>query len=189
MTRKLCAVLTVMTSSFLFFSCDNFAFNLTFDSGFANGNGISFGDVPQNIKERVVYYAMRYAESDTYYKYGGQDPLRAIGIDCSGLVVMCYTYALEGTGYNLLLPDMSAAYMHENASDVTYNPEPGDLVFMGDTNSSTINHIGIFTRKIGSEVYFIDSTSSGSINGVSERHYSEDNEKIKVIKPTVYNNC
>jgi len=178
MKKKIGFVLFSLFCLFLVFACDNFNFSINFDISDWLEENSSSGEIPEDIKDRVVYYARKYEEADTYYKYGGQDPLRAIGIDCSGLVVMCYKYALEGTGYTLIKSDMNTTYMKDYASDVTYNPEPGDLVFMGDANSSKINHVGIFVKKIGSEVYFIDSSSSGS-TGVYERHYSEFDKKIK----------
>ncbi|MBQ0051042.1 MAG: hypothetical protein KBT11_03140 [Treponema sp.] len=49
---------------------------------------------PEFIRERAFEFARLYAESETEYFYGGQEPLRAIKIDCSGLVVMAYKYAL-----------------------------------------------------------------------------------------------
>ena len=136
-------------------------------------------DCPEEIAAQAFEYAKKYAAADTEYGYGKQDPLRSIKIDCSGLVIMCYTYALEGTGYALIEPDMASAYMYENAATLTDNPRHGDLIFMGDANSSKINHIAIFDRFEGDQVYFIDSTSQAKINGVSERHYARTNKKIK----------
>lgn len=137
-------------------------------------------DCPEEIAAQAFEYAKKYAAADTEYGYGKQDPLRAIKIDCSGLVIMCYTYALEGTGYTLIQPDMASAYMYENAATLTDNPRHGDLIFMGDdSNDPSIFHIAIFDRFEGDQVYFIDSTSQGKINGVSERHYAKTNKKIK----------
>lgn len=138
---------------------------------------IKEGEIPETIKERVVYYAVQYKNADTDYKYGAQDPLYSIKVDCSGLVIRCYKYALQNTGYELLLSDMSSSYMYTDASYHTDNPEPGDLVFMGEENSSTINHVGIFTKRIGDKIYFIDSTDY--YGGVTERSLSRTSKKIK----------
>lgn len=81
----------------------------------------SFGDyeivdAPDRICEAAYQFAKLYEEAETEYAWGGQDPLRAIQMDCSGLVVMCYKYALVDTKYSLLASDMTAAYMHESAA-------------------------------------------------------------------------
>ena len=140
-------------------------------------------DCPEEIAAQAFEYAKKYAAADTEYGYGKQDPLRAIKIDCSGLVIMCYTYALEGTGYTLIQPDMASAFMYENAATFTTTPRRGDLIFMGNlgpdgTAPTKVSHIAIFDRFEGDQVYFIDSTEQGSISGVSERHYAKTNKKI-----------
>lgn len=137
------------------------------------------GGCPSRIAASAFEYAKKYAAADTQYKYGAQDPLRAIQIDCSGLVIRCYGYALQNTEYSLLKSDMSSSYMYQNASFHTTTPRHGDLIFMGEENSSSITHIGIFDRFEGDQVYFIDATNQSRINGVSERHYSKTNRKIK----------
>ena len=187
--KKYFIVLFLIITSLLFFSCD-FIFIVddiidilqneeTSDNSSENSDyKTTVSDkIPTSIKERVVYYATLYRDSDTEYKYGGQDPLRSIKVDCSGLIIRCYQYALEGTEYELLRNDMSSSYIYESASNYVTEPEPGDLVFMGDTNSSKINHIGIFTKKIGNTIYFIDSTEYA--HGVSEHSYDINNSKIK----------
>ena len=154
--------------------------------------GFSFGEpgiveCPANIAARVYDYAVKYSEADTEYQWGGQDPLRAIQVDCSGLVIRCYQYALEGTGYSLLLPDMSSAYMYENAATLVPLEflRPGDLIFMGEKNSSNITHIAIYARTEGDTIYFIDSTEKSSegkapaVNGVTERSYSRTDKRFK----------
>ena len=171
----------LLLSLFLMFS----SCTITLDFGDDNrpaptkANNSPVIDCPEEIAAQAFEYAKKYAAADTEYGYGKQDPLRSIKIDCSGLVIMCYTYALEGTGYALIEPDMASAYMYENAATLTDNPRHGDLIFMGDANSSKINHIAIFDRFEGDQVYFIDSTSQAKINGVSERHYDRTNKKIK----------
>lgn len=187
--KKYFIVLFLIITSLLFFSCD-FIFIVddiidilqkeeTSDNSSENSDyKTTVSDkIPTSIKERVVYYATLYRDSDTEYKYGGQDPLRSIKVDCSGLIIRCYQYALEGTEYELLRNDMSSSYIYESASNYVTEPEPGALVFMGDANSSKINHIGIFTKKIENTIYFIDSTEYG--HGVSERSYDINNSKIK----------
>ncbi|MBR4998986.1 MAG: C40 family peptidase [Clostridia bacterium] len=174
-------------------SCDNLTISITigsdnsFPSWETDFDSDSYFDsyieepCPTDIKNLVVEYANKYKEADTEYEYGGQDPLKAIKIDCSGLVIRCYSYALEGTDYELMLPDMNTTYLYQNAtySISEENLEPGDLIFMGDADSNEVNHVGIYTRKFFNKIYFIDSTSVGTTTGVSERNYSKTDAKIK----------
>ena len=129
-----------------------------------------------HIRKKALEYAQEYCRVDTEYYYGGQDMIRAIKVDCSGMVINCYKYAIANTGYKLLFDDTTAANLYSKFSDHTTNPKPGDLIFMGDTNSKTVNHIGIFVKKQGSTVYFIDATEG---KGVAERNYDINNSKIK----------
>ncbi|MBQ1972514.1 MAG: C40 family peptidase, partial [Treponema sp.] len=122
-------------------------------------------------------YAKWYCQEDTKYVYGGQDPIpRVLKVDCSGMVINCYKYAVENTKYKLPFNDTTAANLHSTFSIRTDTPQPGDMIFMGETNSSKISHIGIFEKKVGSTIYFIDATDG---KGVSQRSYDKSNSKIK----------
>lgn len=109
--KKYFIVLFLIITSLLFFSCD-FIFVVDDIIDILQNKETSdyktpvSDKIPTSIKERVVYYATLYRDSDTEYKYGGQDPLRSIKVDCSGLIIRCYQYALEGTEYELLRNDM-----------------------------------------------------------------------------------
>lgn len=139
-------------------------------------------NAPKDIKTRAFHFAELYRDSDTEYELGGQSPVRAaIKIDCSGLIIMCYKYALVDTKYQLIENDMTSAYMYKNAADITTTPEQGDLIFMGEIGTNEITHIAIFDREENGEIYFIDSTDNGTVSGVSERHYKKDNEKFKAF--------
>ncbi len=137
---------------------------------------------PAEIAAKVFEYARKYEKADTVYKMGGQDSLRAIAVDCSGLVVMCYRYALEGSGYSLLLSDMSSSYMCNNASthiDFTQLRQ-GDLIFMGDKGESkTVNHVAIFDCIKDGRIYFIDATDKSGLNGVGRRSYPKNDSHFK----------
>ena len=135
----------------------------------------------QKIKNRAFEFAKLYQSSETEYVYGAQDPLRSIKIDCSGLVIMCYKYALVDTKYTLVVSDMSSSYIYENASKITDSPEQGDLIFMGEENSDRITHIAIFDKEENGNIYFIDSTENDTINGVSQRYYEKNNPKFKAF--------
>ena len=62
----------------------------------------------------------------------------------------------------------------------------GDLIFMGESDSSRITHIAIFDRIENGAVYFIDSTQKDTdgdgvddINSVTERNYEVSDKRLK----------
>lgn len=137
-------------------------------------------DCPTEIISRAFKFAELYEKEDTVYEWGGEDPLRnTIGIDCSGLVIMCYKYAMVDTEYKLLNEDMTAQNIHDYASTKksVSSVQKGDLVFIGPEGSKEITHIGFFEKYENNKVYILDS-SSGS-NGVHYNTYSVDSKKIK----------
>lgn len=137
-------------------------------------------DCPTEIISRAFKFAELYEKEDTVYEWGGEDPLRnTIGIDCSGLVIMCYKYAMVDTEYKLLNEDMTAQNIHDYASTKksVETVQKGDLVFIGPEGSKEITHIGFFQKYEDNIVYILDS-SSGS-NGVHYNTYSVDSKKIK----------
>ena len=151
-------------------------------SGDTTGERVT--DCPDDIAQRAFRFAELYAGSDTGYELGGQSPLRsAIMIDCSGLVVMCYKYAMVDTRYSLLLDDMSAAYMYEHTSRSIplAQVRKGDLIFMGESGSSNISHIALFDEEKDGNISFIDSTEKEGINGVSRRSYPKNDGRFKAF--------
>lgn len=154
----------------IFASCKNFC----------GGGGDDFTviDAPAEIADRAFSFAKLYEESETSYDWGAQDPVRSIKIDCSGLVVMCYKYALVDTKYQLLVSDMTSDYIYRNASSRIDKSQlrKGDLIFMGENNK--VSHIAIFEKLENGNIYFIDSTEKDNINGVTRRFYNEDDEKF-----------
>ncbi len=144
-------------------------------------------DAPKEIKDRAFAFAELYRDSETEYGWGGQDPVRSIKVDCSGLVVMCYKYALVDTKYSLLFDDSNCADMCSKYSTPTTKPEHGDLIFMGAVDSPEISHMAIYDREDeDGNIHFIDSTErqkdsvwSKDVNGVTERYYHKTNGRIK----------
>lgn len=138
-------------------------------------------DCPTEIITRAFKFAQLYEKEDTVYEWGGEDPLRnTIGIDCSGLVIMCYKYAMVDTSYKLIKEDMTAQDIHDYASTKksVSSAQKGDLVFIGANNSTKdITHIGFFEKYENNKVYILDS-SSGS-NGVHYNTYSVDSKMLK----------
>ena len=147
-------------------------------------------DAPDSISERAYSFAELYEQSDTEYHLGGQDPVRAIQIDCSGLIVMCYKYALVDTKYQLLVSDMTANYMYTNASTHIDKADlkKGNLIFMGEAGSNLVTHIALFEKIENGRIYFIDSTQKDTngdgindIDGVTYRDYPEDDSRFKAF--------
>ena len=137
-------------------------------------------DCPTEIISRAFKFAELYEKEDTVYEWGGEDPLRnTIGIDCSGLVIMCYKYAMVDTEYKLLNEDMTAQNIHDYASTKksVSSVQKGDLVFIGPEGSKEITHIGFFEKYEDNIVYILDSSSDS--NGVHYNTYSVDSKKIK----------
>lgn len=137
-------------------------------------------DCPTEIISRAFKFAELYEKEDTVYEWGGEDPLRnTIGIDCSGLVIMCYKYAMVDTEYKLLNEDMTAQNIHDYASTKKSvgTVQKGDLVFIGPEGSKEITHIGFFQKYEDNIVYILDSSSDS--NGVHYNTYSVDSKKIK----------
>lgn len=150
--------------------------------------GYSEINAPAEIAERAFRFAELYEEADTEYDLGGQDAVRsAIKIDCSGLVIMSYKYALVDTKYQLLESDMTAAYMYDHCTHTSKEQaRKGDLIFMGETDSTSITHIALFEKAENGNIYFIDSTLKDTdgdgvddINGVTRRFYSETDKRLK----------
>ena len=148
-------------------------------------------DCPEAIAAKAFYFAEQYRDTETVYVWGGQDGLRAaLALDCSGLVVRCYGYAVEDSAYWLLFDDASSADFYERYARLVPLAElrQGDLLFMGEQSTDTVTHIALFDRLDGEELYFIDSTQKDTdgdgkndIDGVTERHYACDDERIKAF--------
>lgn len=146
-------------------------------------------EASSEISERAFAFAELYKDAETEYFFGGQDPLRSvIKMDCSGLVIMSYKYALVDTGLRLIQNDMTANYMAQNASNSVSLSQmrKGDLLFMGDADSQKITHIALFEYSDEEYIYFIDCTQKDinndgvdDINGVSKRAYLKNDKRFK----------
>ena len=164
--------------TFLFFSCK-----------YETPYNFTEIDAPTEIAERAFKFAELYEQSETVYVLGGQDPARsAIKIDCSGLIIMSYKYALVDTKYYLIESDMTANYMYKNAATIIKREElkKGNLLFMGEAGSDSVTHIAIFDREENGIIYFIDSTQKDTdgdgiddINGVTRRSYNINDKRFK----------
>lgn len=141
---------------------------------------------PKEIATKALLFAYEYKNSDTEYKWGGQDGLRTIKIDCSGLVVNCYQYALnESAEYELPFYDATVKDIFNKYSFLTDNPNPGDIIFMGEVDKDFPTHIAIYVKEENNNIYFIDSTKKEAvdgqlaINGVTERFCTKEDKRFK----------
>ncbi len=129
------------------------------------------------IRSKAFYAAEYYLEQGMDYQLGGDDeiyipPYR--GIDCSGLVINSYKYAVSDTFYSLPFSDATANKIMTNYSNPVENPEKGDLIFWLNDNGEAF-HVALFEKTEGSRYYFIESNilPEYNINGVARRSLSE----------------
>ena len=145
--------------------------------------------ISTEIGSKVVSYAYQYVNANTKYVWGSRDTLHngVINIDCSGLVVQCYRYAIADTAkYDLLFCDANVRDMFKYYSVFTDTLSEGDIIFMGEENDNGIpTHIAIYIKTIDDNIYFIDATQKKNedgdivIDGVSERYYSKQDKRFK----------
>ena len=147
-------------------------------------------DCPTDIASLAFDFAEQYRDAETEYAWGGQDALRVIRVDCSGLVVRCYGYAVENSAYCLLFDDASSSDFYAKYARLVDLPElrRGDLIFMGEPEVDSVTHIALFERVDAGEIYFIDATQKDTngdgindINGVTARHYAADDARIRAF--------
>jgi cell wall-associated NlpC family hydrolase len=139
-------------------------------------------ECPVEIREKVVFYAQEYAKRDTYFEWGGRDLLEKEGIlevDCSGIIVRAYQYAVKDTKYSLLFNDTNVSSFYEYFTIPVDIPMSGDIIFMG-TNTIYPTHMSIFIGMDNENIYFIDSTykEDEGIDGVSLRFYEKDDSRF-----------
>jgi hypothetical protein len=173
--RKSALVFVVVSTIFyalflclIFFSCKNDVVT----------SGL-FVECPVDIAGSALLYASEYSKADTEYAWGGQDMLRSVKVDCSGLIVNCYKYAVENTQYYLPFDDAAVINFYQDWTVETDFPRPGDLIFMGDDKNMP-SHMAIFCKRENGTIYFIDSTlkPEEEIDGVSQRSYVESDPRF-----------
>ncbi|HIE45107.1 MAG TPA: NlpC/P60 family protein [Flavobacteriaceae bacterium] len=96
----------------------------------------------------------------TKYKFGGTTKQ---GIDCSGLIYVAYKKE------NILLPRVSRDMATKGKTISLQKTKKGDLLFFKTSKHYKINHVGLVTKVVNDEVFFIHaSTSRGVI--ISSMH-------------------
>ena len=122
--------------------------------------------------DRIINAANSY--KGTKYKFGGTT---SKGMDCSGLI---YTsFKKEG----MLLPRVSRDMALKGMSVSLQRIRKGDLVFFITGKQNRINHVGLVTKVVNDEVFFIHaSTSRGVItSSLNKKYYKSRFVKAKRI--------
>jgi len=85
------------------------------------------------LRSRIVIIAMQ--DVGVPYQWGGNDPEKDGGLDCSGAVLRWWRSA------GIAFPDMSAEVLRQRLA-VTDTPKPGDLAFYSpDASNASANHV------------------------------------------------
>lgn len=129
------------------------------------------------IRLKAYYAAEYYLDSEMEYELGGDDeiyiPPYTRGIDCSGLIIDCYIFAVEDTDYSMPFKDKTADNIYHHYSSDVIIPQKGDLIFWTD-ESDHAYHIALYEKTESNKYYFIESNylPKDGINGVAYRSLS-----------------
>lgn len=141
------------------------------------------------IREKAYFAAEYYLNSGMEYELGGSDQIYVPpytdtrGIDCSGLIINVYTYAVEGSNYSLPFTDQTADGIYHNYSVDIDTPQKGDLIIWTDNNDHAY-HIALFKKTENGYYNFIESNvlPEYGINGVAHRRMLVNTSYIISIK-------
>jgi hypothetical protein len=166
-------IILIAIFSFPLVSCSNLMTNY--------GHGTVL--CPESVALRAEDYARRYSAVETQYIWGAQDRFDArevVRIDCSGLVVNCYSSAVDGSGYGIPFVDASVADFYDRYSLPVTRPRAGDIIFMGSRYQKP-THMAIFVDQDREYIYFIDATflPEEGVNGVSLRSYAKNDPRLR----------
>ena len=124
-------------------------------------------------RQKLITYALKL--EGTKYVWGGSDPKRDGGLDCSGYVSWCVNHSVspEYTD-NGHFPRLCNAMFEKTEVVSINNREPGDLVFFkANPKSEKITHVGIYcgvyhgpNKKFEGKRVFISAISDGPRTGV-----------------------
>ncbi|QEN03930.1 CHAP domain-containing protein [Thiospirochaeta perfilievii] len=139
---------------------------------------------PELVRLKAYFAAEYYLESELNYQLGGNEtvyvpPYRSLikGIDCSGLIINVFKYAVENTDYvlpfgynNGILNDKTADELYKYFTVNVSNPGKGDLIFWKDKNDNAF-HVAILEKIESGYYHFIEANElpSYDIDGVGYR--------------------
>lgn len=124
-------------------------------------------------RQKLISYALKYI--GTKYVWGGSDPVRDGGLDCSGFVSWCVNHAVKAElTDNGHFPRLCNAMFEKTKIIPVSEREPGDLVFFkSDPSKEKITHVGIYCgvyhgpeKKFNGKRVFISAISDGPRTGV-----------------------
>lgn len=115
---------------------------------------------PDFIRDRAFYAAEAYVDEYIEYDLGGDEtiyvpPYDSRALDCSGLVINVYNYAVTDTIYNLPFDDKTADEIDKEYSYSIDEPETGDLMVWTDNGEAF--HIAIYWKTEDGYYYFLES--------------------------------
>lgn len=152
---------------------------------FVSDDDIDIAEIEQvtvldEIRLKAYYAAEFYLAGGMKYELGGDDeiyvpPYSTRGIDCSGLAINVYKFAVEGSNYSMPFTDATADTIYHNYSIDIDTPQKGDLIFWTD-DSDHAYHIAVFEKIESSRYYFIESNilTEYTVDGVGKRSMSVD---------------
>ena len=122
--------------------------------------------------DRIIQNANYY--KGTKYKFGG---VTKKGMDCSGLVYVAFKKE------NIMLPRVSRDMAMQGKTIPLRQVRKGDLLFFITGRKKRISHVGLVTKKVKDEVFFIHASSSRGvvISTMNEKYYKTRFVKAKRI--------
>ncbi|MEM7655139.1 MAG: C40 family peptidase [Bacteroidota bacterium] len=126
------------------------------------------GSLNRDQVSTVVQTALDYY--GTPYQYGG---MSRTGMDCSGLVCTAFR------AINWNLPHSSQSLAQQGTPIRKHSLQPGHLVFFSAKNTQTINHMGLVTKVVHGQVYFVHATVS---RGVRQDRLDDPYWKVRFRK-------
>ncbi len=110
----------------------------------------------------------------TKYKYGGTTKK---GMDCSGLIYTAFEQE------NIKLPRVSRDMANEGINISFKQIKKGDLLFFATGKTKKISHVGLVTKIVNNEIFFIHASSKRGviISSMNTNYYKSKFVKAKRI--------
>ena len=124
------------------------------------------------ISDKIIQNANYY--KGTKYQFGGTTKK---GMDCSGLIYIAYKKE------HILLPRVSRDMANQGKTIALRQVQKGDLLFFKTGKRNRINHVGMVTKIVNNEVFFIHASSSNGviISSMHSNYYKKTFVKAKRV--------